>query len=360
MATISKRVSKSTGKIRYKVQVRKKGHPPLVASFDKKTDAQKWATDREAEINQNKYFGYTTNNKTNLHDLIEKYIKEVLEQKSQNTIRGQKAQLEWWQKELGKHGIGDVSANHILKSRTKLQKRKTASGKLLSNSTVNRYLSALSNVYSVAIKQWSYTSKNPVLSLPKLVEPKPRARFLSDDERNSLLNACKKSASQYLYSIVLLTLATGARKGEISGILWENVHIDEGIITIPNTKNGTAHTLALSDISKKVVKGLLKNRDPKSRWVFPNKNMDGPIDIRKAFETAVKCAGIEDFKFHDLRHTAASYLAMNGATTIELAAALNHRSLQMVQRYAHLSKPHSASVTQSMNEKYLGGEDVDG
>ncbi|WP_339713158.1 site-specific integrase [uncultured Sneathiella sp.] len=359
MATISKRVSKSTGKVSYKVQVRKKGRPPLTATFEKKTDAKKWAADKEAEINQSKHFGYSISKKINLHDVIERYIKEVLSHKSSNTIRGQKAQLGWWQSELGKHSISDISVDLVLESQAKLQKQVSKQGNQVSNSTINRYLSALSNVFTVAIKEWSYANSNPLSSIRKLPEPKPRARFLSDSEREALLKSCKESASQYLYPIVILTLATGARKSEILKITWEHVHLDQDIIVIPETKNGTTHTLALSDISKKILISLRKSRNQKCPWIFPNKDMDGPIDIRKAFETAVKNAQLEDFKFHDLRHTAASYLAMNGATTVELAAALNHKSLQMVHRYAHLSKPHSANVLSSMNAKYLGDEDVD-
>ena len=265
----------------------------------------------------------------------------------------------WWQSELGKHSISDISVDLVLESQAKLQKQVSKQGNQVSNSTINRYLSALSNVFTVAIKEWSYANSNPLSSIRKLPEPKPRARFLSDSEREALLKSCKESASQYLYPIVILTLATGARKSEILKITWEHVHLDQDIIVIPETKNGTTHTLALSDISKKILISLRKSRNQKCPWIFPNKDMDGPIDIRKAFETAVKNAQLEDFKFHDLRHTAASYLAMNGATTVELAAALNHKSLQMVHRYAHLSKPHSANVLSSMNAKYLGDEDVD-
>ncbi len=359
MATISKRVSKATGKVSYKVQVRRKGRPPLTATFEKKTDAKKWANDKEAEINQNKNFGYSISKKINLLDVIERYIKEVLDHKSGNTIRGQTAQLEWWQSELGKLSISDISVDLILKFRAKLQQQVSKQGNQLSNSTINRYLSALSNVFTVAIKEWSCANINPLLSIRKLPEPKPRTRFLSDDERVALLKACKESTSQYLYPIVILTLATGARKSEILNITWDHVHLDQDIVVIPETKNGTTHTLALSGISKKILTSLQKSRCSKCPWVFPNKDKDGPIDIRKAFDTAIKNAQIEDFKFHDLRHTAASYLAMNGATTVELAAALNHKSLQMVHRYAHLSKPHSANVLSSMNEKYLGDEDVD-
>src|SRR5690606_20479414 len=73
----------------------------------------------------------------------------------------------------------------------------------------------------------------------------------------------------------------------------------------------------------------------------------------KAWYSALKVAKIKDFRFHDLRHTAASYLAMSGATTAEIAAVLGHRTLQMVKRYAHLSDQHTGTVVERMTNKFF-------
>jgi integrase len=91
----------------------------------------------------------------------------------------------------------------------------------------------------------------------------------------------------------------------------------------------------------------------------PTKNAQGkiiyqPVDIRTAWENALKKAGIEDFRFHDLRHSAASYLAMNGASLAEIAEVLGHKTLQMVKRYAHLSEAHTHSIVSKMNERIFG------
>jgi integrase len=86
--------------------------------------------------------------------------------------------------------------------------------------------------------------------------------------------------------------------------------------------------------------------------VFPSKiRPQKPLLIHKSFPEAVKRAKVEDFRFHDLRHSAASYLAMNGATLAEIADVLGHKTFQMVKRYAHLSEAHTAGVVASMNEK---------
>jgi integrase len=85
--------------------------------------------------------------------------------------------------------------------------------------------------------------------------------------------------------------------------------------------------------------------------LFPGADPTKPVDVTKPWGTAVKRATLENFRFHDLRHTAASYLAMSGATTIELAAVLGHRTLQMVKRYAHLADAHTGAVVAAMNER---------
>ena len=87
--------------------------------------------------------------------------------------------------------------------------------------------------------------------------------------------------------------------------------------------------------------------------LFPGKNPEKPIDLRKPFDNALKQAEIADFRWHDLRHCTASYLAMNGASLAEIAEVLGHKTLQMVKRYAHLSDGHVSSVVESMNKKYL-------
>ena len=89
--------------------------------------------------------------------------------------------------------------------------------------------------------------------------------------------------------------------------------------------------------------------------VFPSAiKPQKPIEIRKSWLNALEKAGIEDFRFHDLRHSTASYLAMNGATLAEIAEVLGHKTLAMVKRYSHLSEAHTAGVLERMNQKFLG------
>ena len=176
--------------------------------------------------------------------------------------------------------------------------------------------------------------------------PRGRVRFLDDDERRRLLDACLVSESPHLYPTVVLALSTGMRRGEILGLRWRDVDLKAGFAILHDTKNGERRRVPITGHALIVFRNHSKVRSLDSDHVF--------VDVRRAWLTAVKRAGIEDFRFHDLRHSAASYLAMNGASPGEIAEVLGHKTLQMVKRYAHLSESHTRSVVESMNREVFG------
>jgi integrase len=185
-------------------------------------------------------------------------------------------------------------------------------------------------------------------------EPRGRVRFLSDDERAHLLDACRSSRCPYLYAVVVLALSTGMRHGEIMNLRWSDVDLLKGRIILHDTKNGERRNVPLTGHAHHEMEKLSKVRRIDTALVFPNTNFGEkarPYEIRKSWNTALKKAEIEDFRFHDLRHSTASYLAMNGATLSEIAEVLGHKTLQMVKRYAHLSEAHTASVVRAMNDR---------
>ena len=90
-------------------------------------------------------------------------------------------------------------------------------------------------------------------------------------------------------------------------------------------------------------------------WVAAGAKGDKPTELKRPWDQAIQSAGVQNFCFHDLRRTAAFYLAMNGATTMEIASVLGHKTLVMVRRYSHLMHSHMHKVVQSVNEKIFGG-----
>jgi len=182
-------------------------------------------------------------------------------------------------------------------------------------------------------------------------EPRGRVRFLSDDERDELLKVCKKSSYPHLYTVVVLALSTGMRQGEIMNLTWKDVDTKKGRIILHETKNGERRVVPLLGHAQKLIKKLSKIRRIDSGLLFPGKNPKRPVFIRSPWAKAVVSAKLDDFKFHDLRHSAASYMLMSGASLGEIAELLGHKTLQMVKRYSHLSESHAASVVSKMNKK---------
>lgn len=352
MASIEKRASQND-KISYRVKIRLKGFPTQQATFERLTDARKWAQHTESAIREGRYFKTTEAKKHSLSETIDRYIHAVLPSKPKSQ-KDQTIQLNWWKKEIGKHVLADVTPPLLVEFRDKLSSELNSFGKKRSAATVNRYLAVLSHLFSIAVKEWGWVNENPLRKISKLKEPRGRIRFLSNEERARLLEAAKESDNPYLYLIIVLCLSTGARKMEILGLSWENVDFERRVIILHQTKNGERRVLPITSLAFNLLKQHSEVPRLDSKLVFPSSNPKQPIDIRSAWETVLNRAEISDFRFHDLRHSAASYLAMNGASLAEIAEVLGHKTLQMVKRYAHLSDAHTAKVVESMNEKIFG------
>ena len=350
MANIEERKTKS-GSVRYRALVRKKGFPPLSATFDRKSEATRWARNTEAAIDEGRHFKGSEAKRHTLAELIDRYAESVLPKKARAGY-SQALQLNWWKQELGEKLLSDVTPAVIVDGRDRLQK--DGGGRAKSPATVNRYMAALSHAFTVASREWQWVDDNPVLKVAKLPEPPGRVRFLDQQEREALLEACRNNRNPYLYPVVMLAISTGMRRGEILNLRWKDIDLDRGHLVIHKTKNRERRGIRVSKPLQEVLRQHGKVRRLDSPLVFPSKVGSFPEDIRAAWKRALKEAEIADFRFHDLRHTAASYLAMNGATPSEIAAVLGHKTLAMVQRYAHLSESHAAGVLDRMNRKIFG------
>lgn len=358
MAFIEKR-SATEGKTTYRVRVRLKGSPEQHATFDRLTDAKRWAQSTEAAVREGRHFKTAESKKRTLADLVNRYIEHVLPTKPKQ-IRDQTHQLRWWQEHLGDHVLADITPALIVECRDAL-------GKRCSPATVVRYMAALSHAFSIARDEWGWLEDSPMRKVKKPRESTGRVRFLDDDERPRLLKACQDSSNPWLYLVVVLALSTGMRLGEIMRLHWrrpstppENlawgvVHLSQKAIILYDTKNTDHRRIPLSGHALELLVEHAKTRRLDTDLLFPGKkSAHKPIDLRRPWETALEIAKIDDFRFHDLRHSAASYLAMNGASLAEIAEVLGHKTLQMVKRYAHLSESHTSKVVASMNAKIFG------
>ena len=194
-----------------------------------------------------------------------------------------------------------------------------------------------------------------MLKIKRHTENQGRVRYLDDDERISLLEACKQSSNKQLYAIVVIALSTAMRKSEILNLTRRTVFLKEGFVILDKTKNKERRRVPIMGHAHDVLSSQLKIARLDSDYIFPSKDGKKPIDIKRPWEVAISKAGIDDFRFHDLRHSAASYLAMNGASNRDLMEILGHRTLQMTSRYSHLSNSHVSSVVGNMNDKIFEG-----
>lgn len=353
MATIETRRS-ADGTIGYRAKVRLKGFPSESATFERKTDAKEWAKQTETSMRQGRHFKTAEAKKHTVGEFIDRYLREI-EKKNPKRFVDVKPLLRWWKGEIGVYLLSEVSRALIIEQRDKLLNTKGRNVERRSNSTVNRYMTALGNALTIATNEWEWIHENPMRKISKLSEPRGRVRFLDDEERERLLEACKTSASPYLHTLVVLALSTGARQGELLNLRWSDVDWRRRVLTLHDTKNKDRRLLPLVHYALQLMEEHNKVRNIASDWVFPSPSRPmKPWDCRSAWLSALRKANIQDFRFHDLRHSCASYLAMNGASLAEIAEVLGHKTLQMVKRYAHLSEVHTAQVVQRMNERIFG------
>lgn len=351
MASIEKR--NRAGRTVYRVKIRLRGSPVVNATFDRLTDAKRWAAESEADMRAGRWMGQHEARRHTLADLIDRYLAEHLPSARLRSEADRRRELALWRRELGSVLLADLTAARIVEARDRLALTPSArKGRPPAPATINRACGALRHCLNIGVRNFQWIERNPMEKIGALREPRGRARFLTADERKVLLRECL-AHSEALHAIVVLALSTGARKGEILGLRWADVDIRQGRLTFHQTKNGERRSVPLVGRALEVTREHARVRRLDCDLVFPGAK-GGPLEIGKAYSEAVERAGITDFRFHDLRHTAASMLAESGATLAEIAEVLGHKTLQMVKRYAHLTEGHTRGVLERMNTAAFG------
>lgn len=202
----------------------------------------------------------------------------------------------------------------------------------LAPATVKHHIDLLRTIFNVAIKNGK-VADNPVRHVAKIPLNNERVRYFVEDEQNRMFAALP---AKY-HDAIKLDLLTGLRASNLRDLEWAHVDLNVGVYTIPHTKNGKALRLPLHADAKKLLASLPRNGN---RYVFQGRNGHPMRSIRKAFVKAIRKAGIDNFRLHDLRHTFASRLAMQGVDLLTIKKLGGWKTLSMVERYAHLSPSH--------------------
>lgn len=233
-------------------------------------------------------------------------------------------------KYFGKTPIGEITAYDIKAWRDWRSKQKTYAGKPIKKASLNRELAFLKTMFNLAV-EWGWLDENPAAKVKLLKGEEKRLRILTRDELKRLIECAREP----LKTIIQIAASTGMRKGEILNLRWKDIDFAHGFINVANSKNSESRSVPIDDFLRSKLLEMKKGKHS-GDFVFSRKNGNRVRCIKEAFKAACRRANLCDFRFHDLRHTAASLLAANGCDIITLQHILGHKTLAMTQRYAHL------------------------
>lgn len=327
MATITRR------KVGYQAQVRHTGYPTRSKCFITQRDAEKWARQIENELDRGVFLDRTEADKQTLGDILGRYAREV-----SPTHKG--------------HRNETICITALQRDPVCKYKASALSGKLLaewrdrrlqavSASTVNREMNLTSAAINCARKEWGVHIENPIALIRRPPAGKGRTRRLTADEAQRLQTVLQAGGrrpdgtfdggarNHWIAPMVLLALETAMRQGELLKLTWHDVNLNGRTVHLNDTKNGDARTVPLSSKAVQVLEQLPRAI---SGRVFPlTKNA-----VHQAFHRACQRAGLQNLRFHDLRHEGVSRLFEIGLNPMEVASISGHKTLAMLKRYTHL------------------------
>lgn len=231
-------------------------------------------------------------------------------------------------------------------------------------STANKELARLKHLLSRAVK-WGYLKSSPAKDVARAKEPDGRARYLTPEEREKLLNGTdatvkakdgrtwtiRHAPSPTLRLYILAALQTGARRAELLRLTWGDVDMKRRAITFRKTKNGRDRTVPMTDTLRDVLQALPRPLDPTAR-VLPEYE---PMVLTRSFTRLVERLGLSTLTFHDLRHDAASTLTMAGVSQRAIMEILGHRDPRMTTRYQHLAPGHLQEAIRALEHPPTSG-----
>ena len=351
MASIRKR-KKKDGTFSYTATIRIKGSKEINATFNRLTDAKLWVQEKEPLIKKGKYLTEYEASKHTLSELIDRYKKIELPKRNPKAQKKQNMHLDWWQEQIGDFFLSKITPALLSEYKEKLitersdraQKGRTTR----TGATANRYMASLSIVLTIACNEWQWIDENPMLKVKKFKETPKKDRFLSEEEINRLLKACfefdlrGENYNRETYLFILIALTTGARYSEIHNLQWKNLDFKNRNFYFLETKNGENRGVPMVERVYKELLEFKKIRNIKNDYLWTTKNGKNLIDMHVRFYKVLEIAQIEDFRFHDIRHTVASHIAMSGGSLLDISQILGHKTMQMVKRYSHLTQSHAA------------------
>jgi integrase len=311
---------------------------------DNKTQAKERYGKVRGEIREEKFFPEKFKKPKGL--TLRVAIAKHLEGSTNRNIVAEKIYGRYWTSLWGKRLITDIATEDCRHIQAQLKSKGQ-----WKPATINRYFAFLRHVLMIAVQDGKLT-RNPVSGV-KFFPEANRVRFFSDDELRHLHGLIDPKN----WKVVAFALETGLRRNEQFQLRWENISFESRTLTIPLPKGGRTRHVPLSHEALAILRSF--DSFLLSPWVFPGlKSNLSPMDsrafLRRAFEPALKKAGIQDASWHTLRHTTASRLIMAGVPLPTVKEVLGHRDIQTTLRYAHLAPSHIQAAMEKGSLANLG------
>jgi integrase len=280
------------------------------------------------ELVQGSYYEKPVGSKKTFKQLMSKFMVEHAPKVSSSMQRGYCSYSKHLIKFFGETNLLSVTTKKI--SRYKVIRNEAGA----KPATINRELAMLSKAFNLAVKEWEWLNENPVSKVPKEKEDNKRDRWLTQEEENRLLGF----SPEWLSEIIVFALNTGLRQDELLSLEWPRVSLIRKTILIQKSKSGRPRTVPLNRFGLELLNMKYSKKVLSINGLVFVSSVGTKIDadnLRRAFYGVLKKAEIENFKFHDLRHTFATRLAQSGIDIYKIAKLLGHEDIRMTQRYAH-------------------------
>lgn len=328
----------------YRVLIRLRGFPGVSRTFEKADEAIAWAESTRKELTQQRQRGNTRPDlaKLTIGGLIDEYLAEPNTQ-SMKSVDTLAQRLKWWTANYGSMRVVDFGVLTAREARARLTGEPA---------TINRYL-------SVMRRAWNWGRENALVPNDRLwptslmlTEPSGRTRHLSDDEIERLLDAARQRGPTE-YAMIVVALATGIRQGELLRLTWADIDFDRAQARILLTKTGRARVVHLPSTAIEALRGIRRAGVVALGPCFLDRQGEAYVKntVHHWWNVVRRDAKLVDFRWHDLRHSCASFLAQNGATLLEIGSVLGHKSPSVTMRYAHLVQGRPVTGHAKLDEK---------
>ena len=321
----------------WKAVIRREGWPSVAKTFRTKRDAEDWGRASEDEMVRGVFVNRASSHRLSVRVALDRYLADVTPTKRPTTAYRERSRIKTLKAHLGGYSLVSLTPEVISQYRD----QRIEAGK--SANTVRLELALLSNLFTMALREWRLGLTHNPVGLVRKPTPPRRERRLNEGEEVKLLAACDKHVNPMFGWIVRLALQSGMRLGEIATLRVSQVDLERRVVRLTETKNGTARTVPLSKAAKAVLTRALAHplrRAAHTDLVFfgePGRNgKRSSYRFESAWNHLVKRLELPDLHFHDLRHEAVSRLVEAGLSDQEVSAISGHRSMQMLKRYTHL------------------------